>query len=95
MNSGPVLRDKTAKDGPLSPPLLLAVWAVGLVLGYGLIDFAMGTPFSDPMFAAAGPSTADRLRTDFYVSGTTLFTLGLLWSRCRTKTIFTSEKEMI
>lgn len=63
--------------GPLSLPLLLGVWALGLVLGYGLIYFALGTPFSDPMFSASVPTTASHLRTDLYVSGTTLFTLGL------------------
>lgn len=59
--------------GPLSLPLLLAVWAVGLVAGFGLIYFALGTPFIDPML---GPGLRG-LRTDIYVSGTTLFTLGL------------------
>ena len=63
--------------GPLSLPLLLVVWAVGLIVGFGLLYFALGTPFNDPMFAGQLASAASRLRTDLYVSGTTLFTLGL------------------
>jgi len=57
--------------GPGSLLLLLVVWAVLLVTGFALLFFALGTPFAD---ALGGPG---RLRTDLYVSGTTLFTLGL------------------
>jgi hypothetical protein len=62
--------------GPLSLILLLLLWAVLLILGFGLFYFAMGTPFTDVMGVqtAAGLS---RLRTALYVSGTTMFTLGL------------------
>ncbi len=61
--------------GPLSLLVLLGLWAVLLVSGFGLIYFALGTPFSDAMNASR--SSLGNLRTDLYVSGTTLFTLGL------------------
>ncbi|HUX46268.1 MAG TPA: potassium channel family protein [Terracidiphilus sp.] len=56
--------------GPLSLILLLIVWAGGMVAGFALIFFALGTPFHD----ASGQT---QFFTDLYVSGTTLFTLGL------------------
>ena len=56
--------------GPLSLILLLVVWAAAMVLGFALIYYAIGSPFNDP----AQPSN---FHTDLYVSGTTLFTLGL------------------
>jgi hypothetical protein len=56
--------------GPLSLIFLLVVWAAGMVLGFALIYYAIGSPFNDPL----QPSI---FRTDLYVSGTTLFTLGL------------------
>ncbi len=62
--------------GPLSLPLLLVVWAVGLIVGFGFLYFALGTPFNDPTPGQLA-SASGRLRTDLYVSGTTLFTLGL------------------
>ena len=61
--------------GPMSLLMLLGLWAVLLVAGFGLIYFALGTPFSDAMNGHR--SVLANLRTDFYVSGTTLFTLGL------------------
>jgi hypothetical protein len=56
--------------GPLSLILLLAVWAASLLVGFGLIFYAMGSPFHDV-------SHAVDFHTDLYVSGTTIFTLGL------------------
>ena len=56
--------------GPLSLIFLLVVWAAAMVLGFALIYFAIGSPFSDP-------SHASNFHTDLYISGTTLFTLGL------------------
>jgi hypothetical protein len=56
--------------GPLSLILLLVTWAAGMVLGYALIYYSMGSPFHDP-------TQVPTLRTDLYVSGTTIFTLGL------------------
>ena len=62
--------------GPLSLILLLLLWALLLILGFGMFYFALGTPFTDVMGVqtAAGLS---KFRTALYVSGTTLFTLGL------------------
>jgi Ion channel len=62
--------------GPLSLLLLLMLWAVLLILTFGLMFFAIGSPFAEP----GGPSSWSvlaQLRTDLYMSGTTLFTLGL------------------
>ena len=60
--------------GPFSLLLLLVFWAVLLIAAYALIYFGMHLPFADPMH----PTTVlQRLRSCFYVSGTTLFTLGL------------------
>jgi len=56
--------------GPLSLIFLLVVWAGAMVVGFALIFYALGSPFTD---AAQGPG----LRSDLYVSGTTIFTLGL------------------
>jgi hypothetical protein len=60
--------------GPGSLLLLLVVWALLLVTGFGLLFFSLGTPFADAM---ATPNHLGHLRTDLYVSGTTLFTLGI------------------
>jgi Ion channel len=57
--------------GPLSLVVLIMVWAGALVLGFALMYQADGSPFSD----AIGRHIA--FYTDIYVSGTTLFTLGL------------------
>jgi hypothetical protein len=60
--------------GPSTLLLLFGVWATLLTAAYALIYFGMHLPFHDPM----RPVTAlARLRSCFYVSGTTLFTLGL------------------
>jgi hypothetical protein len=56
--------------GPLSLILLLVVWAAAMVLGFGLVFYALGSPFRE---AGKQPN----FRSDLYVSGTTLFTLGL------------------
>jgi hypothetical protein len=60
--------------GPGSLLLLLMLWALLLVTGFALLFFGLRTPFADAM---AGATALDRLRTDLYVSGTTLFTLGI------------------
>jgi hypothetical protein len=56
--------------GPLSLLVLVGVWALGLVLGFGLMQYGAGSSVnatgSQPSFA-----------TDIYLSGTTFFTLGL------------------
>ncbi|MGB6689329.1 MAG: potassium channel family protein [Terracidiphilus sp.] len=55
--------------GPLSLILLLAVWAGALLVGFALIYYSLGNPFTDPQQSG--------FRSDLYVSGTTIFTLGL------------------
>ena len=62
--------------GPLSLLGLLLLWAMLLVFGFSFMFYGLGSPFTDVM----GVQTASgmtRYRTDLYVSGTTLFTLGL------------------
>ena len=56
--------------GPLSLIVLLVVWAAAMVLSFGLIFYALGSPFKEEGKQPNFPS-------DLYVSGTTLFTLGL------------------
>ncbi|MDE3104665.1 MAG: two pore domain potassium channel family protein [Acidobacteriota bacterium] len=62
--------------GPSSLILLLALWALLLVVGFALLYFALGSPFQDAM-ARQRDLPWGRMGTDLYVSGTTLFTLGL------------------
>jgi hypothetical protein len=54
--------------GPLSLLLLLAIWAVGLIIGFGLLAWVADA-------AARGASA--RLLRALYFSGSTFFTLGL------------------
>lgn len=56
--------------GPLSIIGLLATWAVGLILGFGLLQWGLGSQVA----SADGRAS---LGTDVYMSGTTFFTLGL------------------
>ncbi len=61
--------------GPLSLLLLFIFWAILLTIGFGLIDYGLHVGFHDPMLKSTDPWS--RLRSCLYVSGTTLFTLGL------------------
>jgi hypothetical protein len=56
--------------GPLSLLVLVGVWAVGLVLGFGLMQYGAG---SAVVMTGGQPG----FQTDIYLSGTTFFTLGL------------------
>src|SRR5690348_10202654 len=56
--------------GPLSLILLLIVWAGAMVVGFGLIFYSLGSPLHDT-------GQQPGFRSDLYISGTTLFTLGL------------------
>jgi hypothetical protein len=56
--------------GPLSLLVLVAVWAVGLVLGFGLMQYGAGS-------AVMANGGQPGIQTDIYLSGTTFFTLGL------------------
>jgi hypothetical protein len=53
--------------GPLSLFALLAVWATGLIAGFALLHWSLGTPLS---------GTEAHYGTYLYFSGTTFFTLG-------------------
>jgi hypothetical protein len=57
--------------GPLSLIVLLMVWAVGLIMGFALLHWALGSEIKVAEGSAAG------FATDLYLSGTTFFTLGL------------------
>jgi hypothetical protein len=56
--------------GPLSLLVLVAVWAVGLVLGFGMMQYGAGSAVN----VSSGHASFE---TDIYLSGTTFFTLGL------------------
>lgn len=56
--------------GPLSLLVLVAVWAVGLVLSFGLMQYGAGS-------AVVTNRAEPHFLTDLYLSGTTFFTLGL------------------
>jgi hypothetical protein len=57
--------------GPLSLLLLIVVWAAGLLIGFALLFHSQRAPLADAMFSG------NDLRSDLYVSGTTIFTLGI------------------
>jgi len=56
--------------GPMSLIFLLVLWAAVLVVGFALIFYSLGSPFVDEM-------PGSTFLSDLYVSGTTIFTLGL------------------
>jgi Ion channel len=56
--------------GPIGLIGLLFFWAVGLIAGFALLQWACGSAYSTPEKVAT-------FGTDLYVSGTTFFTLGL------------------
>jgi len=56
--------------GPLSLIMLLILWAICLILGFALFQFALGS-------ALIAPEKIPDFGTDLYMSGTTFFTLGL------------------
>jgi hypothetical protein len=62
--------------GPLSLLMLLLLWALLLIFGFGMFYFSMHSPFGDAMMTHINSPLA-QFGTDLYVSGTTLFTLGL------------------
>lgn len=70
------LRSKKRRDallsyyGPLSLLFLLAFWAGGILLGFALIHYGDGARFAGTLFPG-------RFGNALYLSGTTLFTLGL------------------
>jgi hypothetical protein len=56
--------------GPISLLFLIGVWAIGLVLSFGMLQYGAGSAVN-----VTGQSTS--LYMDLYLSGTTFFTLGL------------------
>jgi hypothetical protein len=56
--------------GPISLLFLIGVWAIGLILSFGMMQYGAGSAVS---LTGQTPS----LHTDIYLSGTTFFTLGL------------------
>ncbi len=60
--------------GPLSLILLLALWAVGSVFSFGLLQWAAGSAMR---VVGDGGGGAPGFWSDMYMSGTTFFTLGL------------------
>ena len=63
--------------GPLSLLMLLFLWALLLISGFGLFYFSVHVPLSDTVYVHPSNEWA-QLGTDLYLSGTTLFTLGTL-----------------
>ncbi len=61
--------------GPFSLLVLFVVWAFLLTAGFGLVFFGLRIAFHDNLFPAGGKEL--RFLSCLYVSGTTLFTLGL------------------
>lgn len=56
--------------GPLSQILLIALWALGLIVAFALLHWGLGSRVTDPVGASG-------FGVDLYMSGTTFFTLGL------------------
>jgi ion channel len=71
-----LIRSKKVRDahlsyyGPLSLLGLFATWAILLILAFAMLHWAAGS-------AINAPGETPTFRTDFYLSGTTFFTLGL------------------
>jgi hypothetical protein len=57
--------------GPLSLIVLLVVWAVGLIVGFAMLHWALGSEVN------VAKGAVSNFTTDLYLSGTTFFTLGL------------------
>jgi len=56
--------------GPLSLLLLIALWALGLIVSFALLQWGLGSHIT-------GPDGISGFGVDLYMSGTTFFTLGL------------------
>jgi hypothetical protein len=77
---GRLIRGRKAREqmysvyGPLALLLLFVVWAALITCAYGLMYFGLHEPFVDPQHPAG---IFEVFRSCLYVSGTTIFTLGL------------------
>ncbi|MDQ3834640.1 MAG: potassium channel family protein [Actinomycetota bacterium] len=67
---GPSRESFLSLYGPLSLLLLIIIWAVGLIIGFALLQWALGS-------ALVVQTGEAGFGTDLYMSGTTFFTLGL------------------
>jgi hypothetical protein len=73
-----LIRNRKAREtffgfyGPISLLVLIGVWAVGLILAFGMMQYGAGSSVN---ITGQGPHSS--LATDIYLSGTTFFTLGL------------------
>ena len=67
MSPGPNRERYLGLFGPLSILLLMVSWAVGLIIGFGLVQWGF----------LSERTGLDELETSLYLSGTTFFTLGL------------------
>ena len=56
--------------GPFSLLLLIALWALGLIVSFALLHWGLGSQLT-------GPDARSGFGVDLYMSGTTFFTLGL------------------
>src|SRR5881296_2778126 len=56
--------------GPFSLLLLIALWALGLIVSFALLHWGLGSRLTDP-------DGHTGFGVDLYMSGTTFFTLGL------------------
>src|ERR671928_1106621 len=65
---GPSRESFLSLYGPLSLLLLIIIWAVGLIIGFALLQWALGSA----MVVQRGEAGFD---TDLYMGGTTFFTL--------------------
>src|SRR3989441_4451070 len=63
--------------GPLSLLLLIALWALGLIVSFALLHWSLGSE-------VAGPGGVSGFSVDLHMSGTTVFTLGLGYVTPRT-----------
>ncbi len=59
--------------GPLAVLALIGVWAVGLIIGFGMLQWGLGSSLG----MSDGRPWSGGFGTDLYFSGTTFFTLGL------------------
>src|SRR3972149_2880403 len=68
--AGPRRETYLSYYGPLLLIVLLATWAAGLVFGFALVHWGLGSQLSDPEWPGS-------FATDLYISGPAFFTLGL------------------